>query len=558
MQPGEADILYSFSPQALLDALFAFVGVVTFDGILIEANQSALKVAGLQPSDVIGKPFHETYWWSYDPDVQAELCLALARGQAGETSRYDVMVRVADERLMMIDFMLAPLRDAYGNIRYLIPSAIDVSERYSIQHEREFLLARERIARQMAEQAVRRVERLQVITSALSEAVTPLDVARVVVEEVRQTLDAHQVAMYVRSADGTALEVLHSTNAPPTGDSAPVPITMLLDTTHPLGETLKTALPVFLVSQADREALYQSVTLPPPLAADAHGLALLPLEVEGQVMGVCMVSFAEPRQFPQDERAFLWAIAVQCAQALQRARLYSTMQEAVTTRDHFIAVASHDLRTPLTVMLGQAQLLDRRMQHAQLGEAFTRPIQAIVQQSLRLNRMLTSLLDLSRIQTGQLVIERDWFDLRRLVERIVAEVSPTLSRHTLELLATPDPLPIFADELRIEEVIQNIISNAIKYSPAGGPILLTLEQRDEHLCVAISDQGIGIPLEAQQHLFEQFYRAANVQHSSFTGLGIGLYIVREIVQQHGGMISCTSQEGQGTTFTICLPLSDHN
>ncbi|NCC77559.1 MAG: hypothetical protein EOM08_14140, partial [Clostridia bacterium] len=96
----------------------------------------------------------------------------------------------------------------------------------------------------------------------------------------------------------------------------------------------------------------------------------------------------------------------------------------------------------------QAQLLDRRMQQAQFGEAFTRPIQAIVQQSLRLNRMLTALLDLSRIQTGQLVIERDWFDLRRLVERIVAEVSPTLSRHTLELVAAPDPLPIFADELR--------------------------------------------------------------------------------------------------------------
>lgn len=556
MQPGEADFLPSFSAQALLDSLFAFVGVVTFDGILIEANQSALKVAGLQPSDVIGKPFHETYWWSYDPAVQAQLRLALARGQAGETSRYDAMVRVADERLIMIDFMLAPLCDAYGHVRYLIPSAIDVSERYSIQHEREFLLARERIARQMAEQAVRRVERLQVITSALSEAVTPLDVASVVVEEVRQTLEAQQVAMYVRRADGSALDVLQSAST--SASDEPLPLTVPLDSTHPLGEILQTALPVFLVSQADREARYQSAALPPPLAADAHGLALLPLEIEGQVMGVCMVSFAEPRQFPQDERAFLWAIAVQCAQALQRARLYSTMQEAITMRDHFIAVASHDLRTPLTVLLGQAQLLDRRMQQAQLGEAFTRPIQAIVQQSQRLNRMLTALLDLSRIQTGQLVIEHAWFDLRRLAERIVAEVSPTLSQHTLELVAAPDPLPIFADELRIEEVIQNIISNAIKYSPAGGPILLTLEQRDEHLCLAISDQGIGIPLEAQPHLFEQFYRAANAQQSSFSGLGIGLYIVREIVQQHGGLIDFNSREGQGTTFTICLPLSDRN
>ncbi|WP_165360734.1 ATP-binding protein [Candidatus Chloroploca sp. Khr17] len=555
MQSGQADILDSFSAQALLDSLFAFVGVVTFDGILIEANQSALKVAGLQPAEVIGKPFHETYWWSYDPDVQAQLRLALARGQAGETSRYDVMVRVADERLMMIDFMLAPLCDAYGNVRYLIPSAIDVSERYNIQHEREFLLARERIARQMAEQAVRRVERLQVITSALSEAVTSLDVASVVVEEVRQILEAQQVTMYIRRADGSALDVLQSTST--SSSDEPVPLTLPLDSAHPLGEILQTALPVFLVSQADRQARYQSATLL-PLAVDAHGLALLPLEIEGEVMGVCMVSFAEPRQFPQDERAFLWAIAVQCAQALQRARLYSTMQEAIAMRDHFIAVASHDLRTPLTVMLGQAQLLERRMQQAQLGEAFTRPIQAIVQQNLRLNRMLTALLDLSRIQTGQLVIERDWFDLRRLVERIVAEVSPTLSRHTLKLVAAPDPLPIFADELRIEEVIQNIISNAVKYSPAGGPVTIVLQQTPEHICLNITDQGIGIPLEAQQHLFEQFYRAANAQHSSFSGLGIGLYIVREIVQQHGGLITCTSHEGQGTTFTICLPLSDHN
>jgi signal transduction histidine kinase len=137
---------------------------------------------------------------------------------------------------------------------------------------------------------------------------------------------------------------------------------------------------------------------------------------------------------------------------------------------------------------------------------------------------------------------------------VVAEVQPTLTQHTVTC-ATPDaPLIIEGDALRLEQVLQNLIGNAIKYSPAGGLVSVRVERRSEWAYVDVTDQGIGIPQEAVAKLFERFYRASNVDGRGIGGMGIGLYVVKEIVTLHGGKIAVTSQEGEGSTFTICLPL----
>lgn len=179
----------------------------------------------------------------------------------------------------------------------------------------------------------------------------------------------------------------------------------------------------------------------------------------------------------------------------------------------------------------------------------------IVDQAARLNKLMTTLLDASQLETGQLSIERMPLDLCELAQRVITDVQPTLTQHTLTT-ATPEvPLIIDGDALRLEQVLHNLLQNAIKYSPAGGIITVAVAQSAQMACVAVTDQGIGIPQSALPRLFDRFYRAAQADTSGIDGLGIGLYVVKEIVTLHGGTITVTSTEGIGSIFTICLPLA---
>jgi PAS domain S-box-containing protein len=248
----------------------------------------------------------------------------------------------------------------------------------------------------------------------------------------------------------------------------------------------------------------------------------------------------------------------------ERARLYGKAQEAVRLRDIFFSVAAHELKTPLTSLLGQAQLLQRRGQReGTLNERDLRTIGVVADQAARLNKMVAALLDISRIEQGRLSIEQAPLDLVALTQRVVDEIRPTLTDHTLTCTAPADPLRIEGDALRLEQVLQNLIGNAVKYSPAGGPVEVRLERQPalrgieqrERVRVAVRDQGIGIPQTALPQLFQRFYRATNADDRQFAGLGIGLYVVKEIVELHGGTIAVESKEGRGSTFTFWLPLN---
>jgi signal transduction histidine kinase len=132
---------------------------------------------------------------------------------------------------------------------------------------------------------------------------------------------------------------------------------------------------------------------------------------------------------------------------------------------------------------------------------------------------------------------------------------PTLERHSIAYSDPSGEIWVEGDELRLEQVLHNLISNAVKYSPAGGTVTVRVEQREMFACVAIEDQGIGIPASAVPRLFTRFYRADNVDPQNISGMGIGLFVVKEIMSLHGGTVHVTSQESQGSTFTICLPIA---
>lgn len=224
-------------------------------------------------------------------------------------------------------------------------------------------------------------------------------------------------------------------------------------------------------------------------------------------------------------------------------------------RDQFLSVASHELKTPLTLLLGNVQLLRRRTRDAvNLTERDYRSLNVIETQVSRLNTLINALLDISRIQSGQLSIEALSLDLCALARRVVEEVQPTLSaQHTIVCEAEDEPLYINGDGVRLEQVLHNLIGNAIKYSPQGGFVRVQVEQRNDRVCLIVRDQGIGIPQSALPHLFQRFFRAANADQHQISGLGVGLYVVKKIVALHGGTVTVASNEGRGSVFTISLP-----
>ena len=266
-----------------------------------------------------------------------------------------------------------------------------------------------------------------------------------------------------------------------------------------------------------------------------------------------LVATNQALQIEIAERARVEEERAQLLAREQRAR--AEAEAAVRVRDQFLSIAAHELKTPLTSLLGNVQLIQRRVarENKRLDERDQRSLRVVEEQATRLHKLIEAMLDISRIQNGQLSIVCAAMDLDALAQRVVENIRPMLERHTIEVISPSTPLLIDGDELRLEQVLHNIIQNAVKYSPAGGVITVRVEPQDDQACVVVIDQGIGIPKLALPHLFQRFYRADNVDSRHISGLGVGLYVVKEIVKLHGGAIAVTSTEGAGSTFTISLP-----
>jgi signal transduction histidine kinase len=177
----------------------------------------------------------------------------------------------------------------------------------------------------------------------------------------------------------------------------------------------------------------------------------------------------------------------------------------------------------------------------------------VVEQAQRLNQLVTALLDLSRLETGQLAIQQEPLDLGALARGVVEAAAGSLDGRGLTLHCPNGAIMVYGDPLRLEQVLQNLLQNAVKYSSPPSPIVVEVVPQASDVTVSVRDQGIGIPAAAIPHLFDRFYRASNAANSGTTGVGIGLYVVREIVARHGGTVGVVSAEGEGSTFTVTLP-----
>ena len=227
-------------------------------------------------------------------------------------------------------------------------------------------------------------------------------------------------------------------------------------------------------------------------------------------------------------------------------------KELEQRKDEFISMASHELKTPVTSLKGFLSLLQRRLA-TQDDEKALYYLARIDAQVNRLTKLINDLLDISKMQTGQLVYREECFDLNALAQEIVENVQGTTQTHRL-LLEGQIQAEAFGDRDRIGQVLINLLNNAIKYSPQADTVLVHVTQDQNQAHVSVQDFGIGIAKEHQHKIFERFYQVTDPEEKTYPGLGIGLYISCKIVKRHGGHLWVESKKGEGATFHVTLPL----
>jgi signal transduction histidine kinase len=290
----------------------------------------------------------------------------------------------------------------------------------------------------------------------------------------------------------------------------------------------------------------------------------VPIISGGRLLGVLAATGHRERSLDDRTRRLAAAVADRAGPAMQNAQLWSDLQERMSReqaaqriKDDFLSIVSHELRTPLTSIQGYSQLLEARLRGGLAGESKEMAHLGVIRSQVgRMRRLVDDLLDVSRIdRRGGVSVEPADFDLAEEVRGAAARIGREHADRTIAVEA-PDRMPVHADRDRIDQVLTNLIENAVKYSPEGGPVRVIAERRGGEVEVRVADVGVGIPPEHRDHVFERFYQAdGDAGRRRFGGLGLGLYISRAIIDAHGGRIwaAPNTDDGAGSVFGFRIP-----
>jgi PAS domain S-box-containing protein len=619
--------------RRIIDNTLAFVGVMTPNGTLTEANATALRAGGLRRQDVVGRKFWDCYWWSYDPQVQTRLREAVLRAAGGEVVRYDVVVRMAGDTRMPIDFMLSPVKDDHGRVTHLIPSGMDIAER--VRAEEEVRRSQRQLASVIdnAPSAVfikdvrgryllvnvpfERMAGVPVgsMTGKTDADLFPPEIAAQFRGEDERVAASREPMAFEESFEFKGQHLTFVTSKFPLRDEAgevyavcgiATDVTALKRAEAAVRESeqrLRLGLRAGRTGTWDwdiaanrvvwSEQLYEFHGLRPEEFGgtsedfaklvhleDAEHVGLLiqgalrdgkPYEVEfrtvrpsgevrwlfttGQVtrdnggnpvrMMGATIDTTDRKQAEAERERLLESERVARFEAERASRM----------KDEFLATLSHELRTPLNAILGWSQILAKSEDVSQeIGEG----LQIIERNARAQTQIIEDLLDMSRIVNGKVRLDVQPVELASVVHAAVDTVRPTAEAKGVRLQVVLDPLagPVSADPSRLQQVFWNLLTNAIKFTPRDGRVQVVLERVNSHLEVAIADTGSGIKPEFLPHVFDRFRQADASTTRRHGGLGIGLAIVKQLVEMHGGSVRAKSAgEGMGSTFTVALPLA---
>lgn len=272
------------------------------------------------------------------------------------------------------------------------------------------------------------------------------------------------------------------------------------------------------------------------------------ISTQGEIIGGLLFGHPKPGVFTAEHEDIISSISSQATVALENSKLFQKVKTLSEKKDEFIALASHELKTPLTSIKGYLQLLDKKSEKNNKDSIF---IERALNQVEKLDMLISDLLNISKIEAGKLEFNIEAFEMKALILDIIDMFSYSHKSHAIIFNNPEKTFGLKADRQRIEQVIINLISNAIKYSPKSDKIHIHLEETDKGVCVRVKDEGIGLDNTQIKNLFTKFYRAGNV--SNVSGLGLGLYLSKEIINRHNGEMKAISEPGMGSEFSFTLP-----
>ena len=275
--------------------------------------------------------------------------------------------------------------------------------------------------------------------------------------------------------------------------------------------------------------------------------------------GITFVTTESRRRYIEADLALAEELAVRASNAIENAQLYHSAQKEITERrklekqkDEFISIASHELKTPVTSIKAYGQVL----QHFFKQKGDDKAVSHLSKMDFQINKLtnlIGDLLDVTKVESGKMIFAEEEFDFDTLVKEVVDEVQLTTDKHVLHIQGQTQKT-IIGDKERTGQVLTNLMTNAIKYSPKANQIDVTLSSDEKNVTVSVRDFGIGIPKDKQPRLFERFFRISGPHQETFPGLGLGLYISSEIIKRQGGKIRVESEDGEGATFSFTLPM----
>jgi len=414
---------------------------------------------------------------------------------------------------------------------------------------------RTRAADRDAKQARHR-EALYALTAALVEAATAQEVVRATVRHATAALDAVGTVVARRTEDGH-IELLDAEGMPP--DVAAEWRRFPVSAPAPLAYVARTGEPLFLESSADWEHHF------PELAALAQDVghpanAVAPLIIEGRPVGALGVAFATPRRFDAEERALVQTIARQCALARERRQLFESERAARAAavaaselKTKFMATMSHELRTPLQAIVGYADLLEMSV-YGPLTESQQDALSRIGRNLQHLLHLVGGVLSLLRAESGQIQYALADVSVDQALRFVAEATAPQIAAKRLHTEHRgPRDLLVRADGEKLRQIILNLVSNAIKFTPEGGTITTLCTADAERVRIQVHDTGRGIAPEQLESVFEPFVQVGRSLSQPSEGSGLGLAISREFARGMGGELSATSVPGAGSTFTLVLP-----
>jgi len=541
--------------RSLIENASDIITVLNGDGTVRYQSPSVERVLGYKPEDVLGRNGFELV---HPDDVQKAMKTFTDIVQnPGTALSVELRFRHKNGSWRILESIGKSHLDSSGAASIVVNSR-DITERKQAEEERAQLLIREQAARAEAEAAQRRLKFLAeastLLATSLDYSTTLESVARLAVPYIADWCfvdlveeDGSLRRLAVAHAVPSMAELAHRLRQYLPRPNAPYGLSKIVQTGHPeiISEVSDSTLAALAYDEEHLRILHE---------LDPKSFMIVPLLVRGRILGaISFVAAESNRHYSSADLALAQDLARRAALAIDNARLYHEAQEADRRKDEFLAMLGHELRNPLAPILNAIQVI--RL-HSGEDPVLKRTTDVVERQTRHMTRLIDDLLDVSRITRGKIQLKKERIDLATVMMLAVETSRPLIEtyNHKLSVSLPQKPVRLEADPARLEQVLVNLLNNAAKYTEPGGHIWLSGERQGDEVILQVRDTGMGILPEMLPRIFDLFTQGDQSLARSQGGLGVGLTLVRGLVEMHGGSVTAYSPgPGRGSEFIVRLP-----